>query len=118
MTTAIDGLLDKWRPRIDAFKSLRDNHNTSTLQDAMAIELFDALAALVDEAKDRERQFPMQDGPSIPWSLAERIYYVYTGLYGEGQGMERLAQRGGFSWAEIPAFREAHRRRAGAYPVW
>jgi hypothetical protein len=76
------------------------------------------LDALVEEAKERERQFPMQDGPSIPWSLAERIYFVYTVLYGEGQGMETLAKRRGFSWAEIPAFREAYRRRTGAYPAW
>ena len=54
--TAIERALEKWRPRIESFKSLRDNHNTSTLQDAMAIELFDALDSLVEEAKAHEQE--------------------------------------------------------------
>jgi hypothetical protein len=43
----------------------------------------------------------MQRGPSIPWSLAEAIYAGYAALYGESQTLERLAERGGFSWPEV-----------------
>lgn len=45
------------------------------------------------------RPFPMQDGPPIPWFLAEAIYeHVYR--FG-GQTLERLAERGGFGWGEV-----------------
>jgi hypothetical protein len=60
----------------------------------------------------------MQDGPSIPWSLAERIYAVYADLYGRDQSLERLAERGGFSWVEIPHIRVDYLRRRGKYPDW
>lgn len=45
------------------------------------------------------RVFPMQDGPPIPWGVAQAIYdhlYRYS-----GQSLERLAERGGFGWAEV-----------------
>lgn len=45
--------------------------------------------------------FPMQRGPAIPWSLAETIYTAYSTLYGTRQSLERLAERGGFSWREV-----------------
>jgi len=45
------------------------------------------------------RPFPMQGGPPIPWFLAVAIYdHLYR--YG-GQTLERLAERGGFGWAEV-----------------
>lgn len=41
----------------------------------------------------------MQDGPPIPWFIAEAIY---THLYRlSGQTLERLGERGGFGWAEV-----------------
>lgn len=46
----------------------------------------------------------MQDGPWIPWALAERIYELYALLYpgsANDQSLERLAQRGGFGWREV-----------------
>jgi len=54
--------------------------------------------------KDSGRRFPMQGGPSIPWSLAKAIYAGYSSKYGEGQSLERLAERGGFGWAEVEIF--------------
>lgn len=45
--------------------------------------------------------FPMLDGPNIPWSVAEEIYKVYSGLYGKQQSLKRLAERGGFYWGEV-----------------
>lgn len=48
-----------------------------------------------------EKQFPMQRGPSIPWKLAELLYVGYSAQYGTQQSLERLAERGGFSWREI-----------------
>ena len=53
-----------------------------------------------------EREFPMQDGPDIPWSLAEKIYKMYSDLFGGEQSLERLAERGGFGWAEVKAIQE------------
>ena len=54
--------------------------------------------------------FPMQpdrhdgeiDAPSLPWEVAEAIYtHMYAQLHGSGQSLERLAERGGFSFGEI-----------------
>lgn len=46
------------------------------------------------------RTFPMQDGPPIPWALAEAVYGVlYVPQY--GQSLERLAERGGGGWDEV-----------------
>jgi len=61
--------------------------------------------------------FPLQTqrgalpGPvQIPWSVAEIAYGKYVSLYGKGQSLERLAERGGFGWAEMdelnPGWRE------------
>lgn len=61
-----------------------------------------------------ERMFPMQDGPAIPWSVAEKVYVLYSGIYGTQQSLERLAERGGFGWAEIPLFAEDFRKRFGS----
>ena len=47
------------------------------------------------------RRFPMQDGPDIDWATAEKIYKMYIFLYGNSQTLERLAERGGFGWAEV-----------------
>lgn len=63
------------------------------------------LSAAIEQlaiAQAREvRRFPMQGGPSIPWALAEIIYAGYSVLYGKSQSLERLAERGGFSWCEV-----------------
>ena len=44
----------------------------------------------------------------IPWSVADRAYSVYRADYGDGQSLERLAQRGGFAPSEMD----------GYYPAW
>ena len=66
-----------------------------------------------DEATvEAMRPFPMQDGPPIPWGVAKAIYehlYRYN-----GQSLERLAQRGGFGWAEVQTLWR-DRRRTHAY---
>jgi hypothetical protein len=63
---------------------------------------------------DDNRPFPIQTGYNwrrsqsdypvihyspckIPWWLAEEAYERYVELYGQGQSLERLAERGGFS---------------------
>lgn len=51
---------------------------------------------------DTDKDLPMLDGPSIPWSLAEKIYERYANRYGKEQSLKRLAERGGFGWAEVP----------------
>jgi len=48
-----------------------------------------------------EKRFPMQDGPDIDWTTAEKIYEIYSELYGTQQSLKRLAERGGFGWEEV-----------------
>lgn len=48
-----------------------------------------------------ERMMPMHDGPPIPWPLAETVYQAYSHLFGTSQSLERIAERGGFGWAEV-----------------
>lgn len=49
----------------------------------------------------RDKPFPMQRGPAISWDVAEKVYAMYSALYGTQQSLERLAERGGFGWAEV-----------------
>lgn len=47
----------------------------------------------------KPRLFPMQDGPPIPWPLAEAIYaHLYRH---SSQSLERLAAGGGLGWSEV-----------------
>lgn len=62
-------------------------------------------------ADTKPKMFPLQTdrratpGPvSIPWSVAEIAYGEYASRYGRGQSLERLAERGGFSWGEMDTF--------------
>ena len=48
----------------------------------------------------------------IPWALAERAYSVYVGRYGQGQTLERLAERGGFAPSEMDEFVPGWREEA------
>ncbi len=48
-----------------------------------------------------EKLFAMQHGPYIPWSLAELIYEAYAAQYGTAQSIEKMHDRGGFSWREV-----------------
>lgn len=68
---------------------------------------------------DDTRPFPIQDGyrrdqqgrparpieryprSTIPWWLAEEAYAFYAKRYGNGQTLERLAERGGFGREEL-----------------
>lgn len=43
------------------------------------------------------RYFPAK----IPWELAERAYESYARKHGRGQSLERLNERGGFSFSEL-----------------
>jgi hypothetical protein len=67
-----------------------------------------------------DRPFPMLDGPPIPWQLAEIIYTAYRDLFGSSQTLERLAERGGFGWAEVAKIGEMlkEKRGYGAYNAW
>lgn len=64
------------------------------------------------------RPFPIQVGPPrrdstgkmiygqasfIPWWLAEEAYQQYVRLFGDGQSLERIAERGGFGRGELLA---------------
>ena len=49
------------------------------------------------------RPFPIQQGGTIPWWLAEVAYGYYAELYTTEQSLERLAERGGFGMLELVA---------------
>ncbi len=65
-----------------------------------------------------DKTFPIQKGYAgdkaapgplrIPWSIAEIAYCAYARMYGTGQSLERLAERGGFGLEEMDAL----------YPQW
>lgn len=77
----------------------------------------DRLAAEVEALRadaEPERRFPMQRGPSIPWTLAEAIYAGYSALYGTDQSLQRLAERGGFSWPEVEHIYNCRDKRSKA----
>lgn len=64
------------------------------------------------ELKDAERMFPMQKpNLPIPWDLAGIIYAGYSAEYGTAQSLERLAERGGFSWREVGAIYDIPRAK-------
>jgi len=69
----------------------------------------DAVAANEDD----EQTFPMLGGqPSITWKIARHIYEtLYAPLNGTSQSLERIAQRGGFGWEEIPFMIKQMQRR-------
>lgn len=65
-----------------------------------------------ESGQSKQEQFPMLDGPPIAWELAKQIYQVYTCIYpGINQTLERIAQRGGFGWGEVPLFMKRHQQR-------
>jgi hypothetical protein len=71
----------------------------------------------VTAVRSRYKEFPLQStrgltGPtSVPWAVAEKAWAAYSAQYGREQSVERLAQRGGFSWGEMdelfPGWRDA-----------
>lgn len=64
----------------------------------------------MNPSDDDNRPFPIQgtlrsqgnfQPCTIPWWLAEIAYKHYVKLYGGGQSLERMAQRGGFGRTEL-----------------
>ena len=60
------------------------------------------------------KEFPMQEGPNIPWWLAEIVYKAYSRLYGDSQSLKRLAERGGFGWSEVKVIFDEYKKRFGS----
>ncbi len=50
--------------------------------------------------------FPIHsdNGITIPWSVAEQAFLGYVKKYGQGQTLERIAERGGFGVEELDEF--------------
>jgi len=77
-----------------------------------------AILPAAQEALERVEQsmkmFPIQSTQGracptrIPWSIADKAYSAYRANYGDGQSLERLAERGGFCPEEMDLF----------YPAW
>ena len=60
------------------------------------------------------KRFPMIDGPDVDWETAEKIFSIYKCLFGDSQTIERLAERGGWSWSEVSyIWKEHHKKRCG-----
>lgn len=57
---------------------------------------------------EKDKTFPLLDGPRISWSIAAKAYEKYASLYGTGQPLKRIAERGGFGVGEMDEF----------YPAW
>ena len=61
-------------------------------------------------------KFPMQDGPPINWDIALVIYRAYAAVFGNSQSLERLAERGGFGWAEVEVIGKEYYKRFKRWP--
>lgn len=80
------------------------DYMSGAAHEGTVIRLVELLTQVRNEAIEEvmeEKMFPMQDGPNIPWSLAETIYAGYSALYGTDQSLDRIAERHGFGWAEV-----------------
>ena len=90
------------------FKACRSSRTvTANLRAVMELGT-DKKAKKSGEAYD----FPMLDGPNIPLELAEQIYKKYSKKYGTDQSLERIKERGGFGWSEVPIlFKKDVRRK-------
>lgn len=58
--------------------------------------------------------FPMLDGPSIPWSLAQIIHQAHNASFGDGAGsrsLQGVMNTGGYRWADVPRAFEVLKRR-------
>lgn len=67
---------------------------------------------LANRAADDKRTAPVQGGPRIPWDVHVAAWEAYVVRWpGNGQSAERIAQRGGFSAAEMDGFVPGWRER-------
>jgi hypothetical protein len=76
------------------------------------IKEMEKVTNILVEIKQLKRRFPMQDGPDIDWATAEKIYEMYSALYGNSQTLERLAERGGFGWKEVAYITSEYKKKA------
>ncbi|CAM3462694.1 hypothetical protein G4177_06270 [Corallococcus sp. ZKHCc1 1396] len=80
--------------------------------------------ACAQRVREKLPTFPLQvtrdtkteAGPtSIPWPVAEKAWATYSQRYGRDQSVERLAERGGFDWAEMDSFFPGWREATDAW---
>ena len=53
------------------------------------------------QRRDTEGRLIRDQRCTIPWWLAEEAYQWYANRFGNGQSLERLAERGGFGRDEL-----------------
>ena len=75
------------------------------------LEIFDSDNCPLCRIKELERRFPMIDGPDIDWITAEKIYEMYSYMYGKSQSLERLAERGGAYWSEVAYITKIYKKK-------
>ena len=71
------------------------------------------LTAAREEIERLKKRFPMQRGPDIDYLTAEKVYKLYSELFGNNQTLERLGERGGFSWREVESMQELYIKKFG-----
>lgn len=58
------------------------------------------------------KRFPMMNSRiDIDWETAEKIYHMYSTLYGTSASLERIAERGGFGWEEVAIIEAKYLKR-------
>lgn len=79
--------------------------------------LYEEYEAGCKEYSRNGKYFPSPDGPPFPWYIAEKAYAKYVELYGRGQSLETLAQRGGFYQQELDALTPGWRNEVSELEV-
>lgn len=54
---------------------------------------------------------PMQDGPELPEAVGRALWTIYAEVYGSDQSYERIVERHGFAYSEVPIWLDTLKRR-------
>lgn len=96
---------------VQAIQEWRSGKNTVLTAQAAETQAAEALKIL---SSDTAEDFPMLDGPAIPWPLAWEVYAMDRANNSpNGQSLERIAERGGYGWAEVAYLFKEFKRRGG-----
>lgn len=100
----------------DDGKWYKHKFDCKTLEGTQVISLPTILAdgreIKINDEVIEEQRFPVKEGGTIPWSLAEQAYGQYTKLYGEGEILTLLQWKlnGGFNAHQLNNFVGIHWR--------
>jgi len=66
--------------------------------------------------REESALFPMHGGPSIPWSMAAKVYVVHTMMFGADPSLEQIAATGGWGWGEVEILSNQYQKKFGRNP--